>query len=140
MANNSFTAARFRQELNSSVSGSFASQIKTKDRFIIFITDHGSNKILRDGNATFYFETDNSFTTEFEFHSLIKSIICARIMINVDCCFSGNLLNANQNIGFSWYDVSNCIMVSVSSNVFSWYWINNQNLDGFAGSWFFHVF
>jgi hypothetical protein len=61
-------------------------------------------------------------------------------MINVDCCFSGNFLNKNKNIGVSWYDIPNCIFVSAASNILSWYWINNLNGDGFAGSWFFHPF
>jgi hypothetical protein len=140
VANDSVTAARFKQELNVSVSGSFASKVKSNDYFIIFMSDHGSNNVLGDGNATFHFEADNSWITEFEFYNLVKNIKCARIMINVDCCFSGNFLNENQNIGTSWYNIPNCIMVSAASNVFSWYWVNSQNPDGFAGSWFFHWF
>jgi len=31
-------------------------------------------------------------------------------------------------------------MVSASSNLLAWYYINNMNPDGFAGSWFFHMF
>jgi hypothetical protein len=123
------------------------------------MTDHGSNAVLGDGNATFHFEADNSLITEFEFYDLVKEIECERIMINVDSCFSGNFLNSNKNIminvdscfsgnflnsnkniGSSWYDIPNCIFVSASSNVFSWYWISNNNGDGFAGSWFFHQF
>ena len=104
------------------------------------MTDHGSNKVLGDGNATFHFEADKSFITEFEFYDLVKNIEVERMMINVDCCFSGNFLNQNQNFGSSWYNIPNSIMVSAASNVFSWYWINNLNPDGFAGSWFFHVF
>lgn len=140
VANDSVTAARFKQELNVSISGSFASKVKTNDYFIIFMCDHGSNAVLGDGNATFHFEADNSWISEFEFYNLVKSIKCARMMINVDCCFSGNFLNENQNIGSSWYNIPNCIMISAASNVFSWYWINNQNPDGFAGSFFFHIF
>jgi len=34
----------------------------------------------------------------------------------------------------------NCIFVSASSNRLAWYWINNKNPDGYAGSWFFHWF
>jgi len=104
------------------------------------MTDHGSNKVLGDGNATFHFEADNSFITEFEFYDLVKNINCERMMINVDSCFSGNFLNQNKNIGQSWYDLPNCLFVSAASNVFSWYWINTNNGDGFAGSWFFHQF
>ncbi|MFX0058776.1 MAG: C13 family peptidase [Candidatus Hodarchaeota archaeon] len=140
VANDSVTAVRFKQELNVSVSGSFASKVKSNDYFIIFMTDHGSNNVLGDGNATFHFEADNSWISEFEFYNLVKNIKCARMMINVDCCFSGNFLNENQNIGSSWYNIPNSIMISAASNVFSWYWINNQNPDGFAGSFFFHVF
>jgi len=140
VANDSVTAARFKQELNVSVSGSFASKIQSNDKLIIFMTDHGSNKVLGDGNATFHFEADKSFITEFEFYDLVKNVKVERMMINVDCCFSGNFLNQNQNIGASWYNIPNSIMISASSNVFSWYWINNLNPDGFAGSWFFHMF
>ncbi|MFW9937965.1 MAG: C13 family peptidase [Candidatus Thorarchaeota archaeon] len=140
VANDSVTAARFKEELNVSVSGSFASKVEPNDYFIIFMCDHGSNKILGDGNATFHFEADNSWITEFEFYNLVKKIECARMMINVDSCFSGNFLNENQNIGSSWYNIPNCIMISAASNVFSWYWVNSQNPDGFAGSWFFHWF
>jgi len=32
------------------------------------------------------------------------------------------------------------VLLSASANVFSWYWINNANGDGWAGSWFFHSF
>ncbi|MHA1193657.1 MAG: C13 family peptidase [Promethearchaeota archaeon] len=138
--NNDVNASRFKHELNVSKSGSFASQIAQKDHLIIFMTDHGSNGVLPDGNATFHFEADNSYITEFEFYDLVKNINCARMMINVDCCFSGNFLNQNANIGASWYNIPNCLFVSASSNVFSWYWINNMNGDGFAGSWFFHQF
>ena len=140
VANDSVTAARFKQELNVSVSGSFASKVKSNDYFIVFMCDHGSNAVLGDGNATFHFEADNSWISEFEFYNLVKNVKCARMMINIDCCFSGNFLNANQNIGSSWYNIPNCIMISAASNVFSWYWVNNQNPDGFAGSFFFHVF
>ena len=61
-------------------------------------------------------------------------------MINIDMCYSGNFLNRNSSIGSSWYDLDNAILITASSNVFSWYWINNQNGDGFAGSWFFYNF
>ena len=140
IANDSVTAARFKQELNVSHSGSFASKIHPEDYLIIYMCDHGSNKILADGNATFHFEADHSFITEFEFYNLVKEIECQRMMINVDCCFSGNFLNANANVGASWYDIENCIFVSASANLLSWYYINNNNVDGFAGSWFFHIF
>ncbi|MHA1461114.1 MAG: C13 family peptidase [Promethearchaeota archaeon] len=138
--NDDVNASRFKQELNVSVSGSFASKINSRDQLIVFMTDHGSNAVLGDGNATFHFEADNSFITEFEFYDLVKNINCQRMMINVDSCFSGNFLNQNNNIGQSWYDLPNCLFVSASSNVFSWYWINSNNGDGFAGSWFFHQF
>jgi len=138
--NNDVNASRFKQELNVSISGSFASSINPRDQLIIFMTDHGSNAVLGDGNATFHFEADNSFITEFEFYDLVKNIDYVRMMINVDSCFSGNFLNQNKNIGQSWYNLPNCLFVSASSNVFSWYWINNNNGDGFAGSWFFHQF
>ena len=138
--NNDVNASRFKQELNVSISGSFASEINSKDQLIIFMTDHGSNAVLGDGNATFHFEADNSFITEFEFYDLVKNINTQRMMINVDSCFSGNFLNQNKNVGQSWYDLPNCLFVSAASNVFSWYWINNNNGDGFAGSWFFHQF
>ncbi|MHA2430508.1 MAG: C13 family peptidase [Promethearchaeota archaeon] len=140
VANDSITATRFKQELNVSYTGSFASKIHPEDYLIIYMVDHGSNKVLPDGNATFHFEADNSWITEFEFYDLVKDIECQRMMINVDCCFSGNFLNADANIGQSWYDIDNCIMVSASSNLLAWYYINNGNPDGFAGSWFFHMF
>ncbi|MHA1338077.1 MAG: C13 family peptidase [Promethearchaeota archaeon] len=133
-------ASRFKRELNVSIAGSFASKLKPNDQLIIFMTDHGSNQVLTDGNATFHFEADNSYITEFEFYNLVKQIPCEKMMINVDCCFSGNFLNENKNIGASWYDLPNCLFISASSNVFSWYWIDNNNGDGFAGSWFFHPF
>jgi hypothetical protein len=140
VANESVTAARFKQELNVSYSGSFASGIKPEDQLIIYMVDHGSNARLGDGNATFHFEADGSFIDEFEFFDLVKEIDCVRMLICVDCCFSGNFLNENKNIGGSWYNLPNCIFVSASSNLLAWYWINNKNLDGFAGSWFFHPF
>ncbi|MCK4687776.1 MAG: hypothetical protein KAT66_06585, partial [Candidatus Lokiarchaeota archaeon] len=139
VANESVTATRFKQELNITYPGSFASGIKPKDQLIIYMVDHGSNARLGDGNATFHFEADNSFIDEFEFYDLVKEIDCARMLLCVDCCFSGNFLNKDKNIG-SWYDLPKCIFVSASSNRLAWYWINNKNPDGFAGSWFFHPF
>jgi hypothetical protein len=133
-------ASRFKRELDVSVEGSFANSINPEDYVIIYMVDHGSNKIFPNGSATFHFEADKSFITEFEFYSLVKDITCSRMMINVDCCFSGNFLNSGPNVGNSWYDIPNCIMVTASSNLPSWYWINNANGDGWAGSWFFHVF
>jgi hypothetical protein len=138
--NDDVNASRFKQELNVSISGSFASGLRSKDQLIIFMTDHGSNGVLPDKNATFHFEADNSHITEIGFYNLVKEILCRRMLICVDCCFSGNFLNENKNIGQSWYDLPNCVLISAASNVFSWYWINNKNLDGWAGSWFFHPF
>jgi len=138
--NDDVNATRFKQELNVSVSGSFASKISFYDQLIIFMTDHGSNKLLGDGNATFHFEADNSYITETKFYDLVKNINCQRMMINVDCCFSGNFLNEKKPIGSSWYDIENCLFVSSSADRLSWYWIDNKNPDGWAGSWFFHVF
>jgi hypothetical protein len=138
--NDDVNASRFRQELNVSLSNSFASELNPNDQFIIFMTDHGSNAILGDGNATFHFEADNSYVTELEFYVLVKKIDVVRMMINVDSCFSGNFLSQDKKIGGNWYDLPNTLFVSSSSNVFSWYWINNANGDGWAGSWFFHQF
>ena len=138
--NDNVNASCFKEELNVTKTGSFASQINPKDQLIIFMTDHGSNGVLLDGNATFHFESDNSYISEFEFYDLVKHIDCERMMINIDACFSGNFLNQNNNIGNSWYNLPKCLFVSSSSNVFSWYWINNKNGNGFAGSWFFHHF
>ncbi len=140
IANNSVTSTRFKQELNVSISGSFASKIHLEDQVIIYMTDHGSNKVLADGNATFHFESDGKTITELEFYNLVKEIDCTRLLINVDCCFSGNFLSYNSSIGQAWYDIPNSILVSSSSNRLSWYWVNNNNGDGWAGSWFFHVF
>ncbi len=75
-----------------------------------------------------------------EFFNLVKQINCKRILINIDICFSGNFLNENSNIGQSWYDISNSILITSTTNVFSWYWRDNSNANGFAGSWFFHSF
>ena len=138
--NDDVNASRFKQELDISNPESFASSIRAKDQLIIFMTDHGSNAVLPDKNATFHFEADNSYINETEFYDLVKEITCERMLICVDCCFSGNFLNENKNIGQSWYDLPNCILISAASNVLSWYWINNKNPDGFAGSWFFHPF
>jgi hypothetical protein len=133
-------ASRLKRELDPSIQGSFANSIKPNDFLIIYLVDHGSNQILANGSATFHFEADKSFITEYEFYSLVKEITCSRMMINIDCCFSGNFLNSDPNVGASWYNIPNCIMITASSNRPSWYWINNANGDGWAGSWFFHVF
>ncbi len=138
--NDDVNASRFKKELDISNPESFASTIRSIDQLIIFMTDHGSNAVLKDKNATFHFEADNSYINETEFYDLVKEIPCERMLICLDCCFSGNFLNENKNIGQSWYYLPNCIVVSAASNVLSWYWINNKNLDGFAGSWFFHQF
>lgn len=138
--NDDVNASRFKQELNISISGSFASGINPKDQLIIYMVDHGSNAVLPDKNATFHFEADNSWIDEFEFYDLVKEVNCERMLILVDCCFSGNFLNENKNIGQSWYNLPNCIFISAASNLLAWYWIGNVNPDGFAGSWFFHPF
>jgi hypothetical protein len=138
--NDDVNASRFKQELDVSIPGSFASGVRSNDQLIIFMTDHGSNAVLPDKNATFHFEADNSYINETEFYDLVKEINCERMLICVDCCFSGNFLNENKNIGLSWYNLPNCILISAASNILSWYWINNINPDGFAGSWFFHPF
>ncbi len=131
------TATRFKQEMNVSVGGSFAESIQPNDQLIIVLTDHGSNLVLGDGNVTFHFEADNSFITETEFFDLVKLIECSRMMINIDCCFSGNFIQSHPG---TYYSVENAILISASSNVAAWYWINNQNGDLWAGSWFFNPF
>jgi len=138
--NDEVNASRFKLELDVSISGSFASGIQKNDELIIFITDHGSNKVISDGNATFHFEADDSYITEVEFYNLVKQINCARMLINIDMCFSGNFLNENANIGFSWYNIPNSILITSTTDILSWYWRDNNNADGFAGSWFFHQF
>jgi hypothetical protein len=138
--NNDVNASRFKRELDVSISGSFASNIISNDQLIIFMTDHGSNKVLSDGNATFHFEADDSYITEVEFYNLVKQINPARMLINIDICFSGNFLNENANIGLSWYNIPNSILITSTTDILSWYWRDNNNIDGFAGSWFFHQF
>ncbi|MFX1236842.1 MAG: C13 family peptidase [Promethearchaeota archaeon] len=140
VANSSVNATRVKHELNSSIPGSFASTLKPSDQLIVFMTDHGSNQVLPLGNATFHFEADHSYIEELEFYDLIKEITVERMLINVDCCFSGNFLSENASLGNSWYNLPNAVFVSSSSNNPSWYWRNCQNGDGFAGSWFFHIF
>ncbi|MFW9829651.1 MAG: C13 family peptidase, partial [Candidatus Thorarchaeota archaeon] len=136
--NDDVNASRFKQELDVSYPGSFASGIRPKDQLIIYMVDHGSNKVLLDGNATFHFEADDSYVSEMEFFNLVKLINCARILINIDICFSGNFLNEYPNIGLSWYNIPNSLLITSTSNLLSWYWRDNNNPDGFAGSWFFH--
>ncbi len=133
-------ASRFKQELNVSTEGSFASSIISKDQLIIYMVDHGSNKIVGGNNATYHFEADNSYISEIEFYNLVKQIDCESMMINIDSCFSGNFLNINSNIGQSWYNIPKSILITSSTDIFSWYWKDNNNLDGFSGSWFFHIF
>ena len=70
-------ASRFKHELNPSIQGSFANSIKSNDYVIIYMVDHGSNKIFANGSATVHFESDHSFITEFEFYNLVKEITCA---------------------------------------------------------------
>ncbi len=135
--NDDVNASRFKQELNISVSGSFASSIKSKDQLILYMVDHGSNAVLGDGNATFHFEADDSYITELEFFNLIKQINCERMLINIDICFSGNFLHQDP---YSWYDLPKAILITSSTDVLSWCWRNNNNADGFAGTWFFHHF
>jgi hypothetical protein len=138
--NDDVNTSRFKSELDVSISGSFASGIQSNDELIIFITDHGSNTVLSDGNATFHFEADDSYITETEFYNLVKQINCARMLITIDMCFSGNFLNENANIGSSWYNIPNSILITSTTDLLSWYWRDNINADGFAGSWFFHQF
>jgi len=138
--NDAVNASRFNKELNVSIDGSFASNIQKEDQLIIFITDHGANNKLGDGNATFHFEADKSFITEKQFYNLVKNIKCKRKFINVDCCFSGNFLNEKKPIGSAWFELENCILISSSADRLSWYWIDNKNPNNFAGSWFFHIF
>ncbi|MFW9818574.1 MAG: C13 family peptidase [Candidatus Thorarchaeota archaeon] len=138
--NNDVNASRFKRELNVAISGSFASSIKPRDQLIIYMVDHGSNKVLGDGNATFHFEADDSYITEIEFVNLVRLINCKRMLINIDICFSGNFLNEDLNIGSSWYDIPKSILITSTTNLLSWYWRDNNNADGFAGSFFFHRF
>ncbi|MHA1799554.1 MAG: C13 family peptidase [Candidatus Helarchaeota archaeon] len=140
VANSSVNKSRFIRELNVSASGSFASKIDYNDQLIIYMVDHGSNNIADGKNGTFHFEADHSYINETEFYNLVSEINCWRMIINLDSCFSGNFLNQNSSIGSSWYNLTNCLFVSASANVFSWYWINTNNGDQFAGSWFFHQF
>ncbi|MFX1426598.1 MAG: C13 family peptidase [Promethearchaeota archaeon] len=135
--NDDVTSSRFRQELNVSHSDSFASNISSKDQLIIYMVDHGSNKILGDGNATFHFEADDSYITELEFFNLVKEINCKRMMINIDICYSGNFLLQDS---INWYNLPKALLITSATNVFSWYWRSNNNPDNFAGSWFFHNF
>ena len=138
--NDDVNSSRFKQELNASHSDSFASNISSRDQLIIYMVDHGSNTILADGNATFHFEADDSFITEIEFYNLVKQINYARVLINIDICFSGNFLNENANFELNWYNIPNSILITSTTNLLSWYWRDNNNPDGFAGSWFFHQF
>ncbi|MHA2473811.1 MAG: C13 family peptidase [Promethearchaeota archaeon] len=138
--NDDVNASRFIQELDVSFSGSFASSLRGRDQLIIFMTDHGSNKYMGDGNATFHFEADDSVVNETKFVELVSQIPCKRMLINMDFCFSGNFLNSDINIGSSWYNLPNAILITSSSDLLSWYWRDNSNPDGFAGSNFFHQF
>ncbi|MHA2266157.1 MAG: hypothetical protein ACXAB8_00005, partial [Promethearchaeota archaeon] len=88
----------------------------------------------------FHFEADDSYITETEFFNLVKQINCARKLITIDMCFSGNFLNEDANIGSSWYNLPNSILITSTTDLLSWYWRDNNNADGFAGSWFFHQF
>ena len=135
--NDDVNSSRFIEELNVTHPGSFASNISARDQLIIYMIDHGSNTILGDGNATFHFEADNSYITEQEFYSLVKEINCRRMMINIDICFSGNFLFQDS---INWYNLPKSILITSTTNVLSWYWRDNTNSDGFAGSWFFHQF
>ncbi|MHA1913167.1 MAG: C13 family peptidase [Promethearchaeota archaeon] len=138
--NNDVNASRFIRELDISNSDSFASTLRGRDQLIIYMVDHGSNNYISDGNATFHFEADNSFLNETKFVDLVSQIPCRRMLINVDFCFSGNFLNENSNIGSSWYNIPNSILITSTSDLLSWYWRDNTNADGFAGSFFFHQF
>lgn len=135
--NDDVNSSRFTEELNATHPGSFASNISSRDQLIIYMVDHGSNTILGDGNATFHFEADDSFITEQEFFNLVKEINCRRMMVNIDICFSGNFLFQDST---NWYNLPKSILITSTTNILSWYWRNNNNPDGFAGSWFFHQF
>jgi hypothetical protein len=138
--NDDVNASRFIRELDVSFPSSFASNITGRDQLIIYMVDHGSNKVLGDGNATFHFEADNSFLNESKFVELVSQISYKRLLINIDICFSGNFLNEFSNIGSSWYNIPNSILITSTSDLLSWYWRDNVNADGFAGSFFFHHF
>ena len=135
--NDDVTSSRFTEELNVTHPGSFASNITGRDQLIIYMVDHGSNTILGDGNATFHFEADDSYISEQEFFNLVKEINCRRMMINIDICFSGNFLFQDS---INWYNLPKSILITSTTDILSWYWRNNNNPDGFAGSWFFHQF
>ncbi|MHA1872048.1 MAG: C13 family peptidase [Promethearchaeota archaeon] len=136
--NNDVNASRLLYELNVSNNNSFASEIMLNDQLIIYLIDHGSNQFNTTKNATFHFEADNSYIHEYQFFDLVSKINCWRLQIMADFCFSGNFINKNSSIGGSLYDLKNTLFISAAANTFSWYWINNGNPDGFAGSWFFH--
>ncbi len=138
--NDDVNVTRFKRELDVSIAGSFASGIKSTDQLIIFMTDHGSNTVLGSGDATFHFEADDGYITETEFYNLVKNIKCRRMLINIGSCFSGNFLNQGPNVGLSWYNIPNSILITASSDNLAWSWRDVYNGDGFAGSWFFHQF
>jgi len=95
--NDDVNSTRLKKELNVSISGSFASGLHAEDQLILYLIDHGSNKQLGDGNATYQFESDQGMLSEFEFYNLIKVYPCVRMLICIDFCFSGNFLN-NQSM------------------------------------------
>jgi hypothetical protein len=135
--NNGVNSSRFKEELNVTHPGSFASNISGIDQLIIYMVDHGSNTIVGDGSATFHFEADDSYISEQEFFDLVKEINCRRMMINIDICFSGNFLRQDS---INWYNLPRSILITSATNTLSWYWRDNNNPDNFAGSWFFHQF
>ncbi|MHA1378246.1 MAG: C13 family peptidase [Candidatus Helarchaeota archaeon] len=124
--------SRFIKELNASIINSFASNIKTNDELILYMSDHGSNT-NPDGNASFHFDTGGN-VTEFELDALLDTINCKQMILMFDMCFAGNYIQPVLNSG------SNRVLIGSSAPPkLSWYWIKST-ANHYAGSFFFHPF
>jgi hypothetical protein len=126
-------SSRFVKELNISISGSWASRIRSNDELLLYMIDHGSNNVDPTKNATFHFDA-GTFVTEQELDSLLDKIICKRMILMFDMCFAGNFMQPFLNAS------ANRVLIGSSAPPkLSWYWIS-ASINHFAGSFFFHPF
>ncbi|NVM02163.1 MAG: hypothetical protein HWN67_07495 [Candidatus Helarchaeota archaeon] len=124
------TKANFTREMNVSISGSWASKIKSNDDVLIYMIDHGT--FINAADAVFHFVRSGNTINEAEMKALLDNIKCKRLALFVDCCFSGNFIDS--------LNASNRILVSAAGpNRLSWYWTMAKP-QYWAGSWFFHPF
>jgi hypothetical protein len=112
--------------------------ITVKDNFLIYLTGHG--KYDEKGISSISFE-NGDLITQVELGSLLDKIMCNKMIILLDFCYSGDF-NVTLN------KPGRTLITASANNVKSWfYWDwgrylspDNKRIFGDSGSAFFHPF